>query len=308
MTTQGGPTPSGLPVLPARNVVPGRYRGVSVTRIDVPLEEDALREYFLGREAYRRTRFVVARRGEETALLSVAKASTDDLFSPITEVELIAGPQETRYVVSPGTDTAIPSALARAAAELAPGVRAVAIEGLYQHVSFIVDPDPLRVMVREVVPPRPAKLLDQAQRVLDVTDTLPPMELVADLVDIEELAAGTGADEVLLPCRGSGGQVPGASVHYLDERPERRDWTLVGCERSRQIHRWFYGENPPYVDLCPLSRDGYEAATLTKCCLQEETLREGPSWVSVPWGSSLDHVKEALFLIAGKQEPAWSPA
>jgi hypothetical protein len=27
-------------------------------------------------------------------------------------------------------------------------------------------------------------------------------------------------------------------VHFLDERPaERRDWVLVGCERSLQFHR-----------------------------------------------------------------------
>ena len=58
---------SGLP--PGPNLVPGRYRGVSVASLPpgVALDEDGLRAYFTGRDAYRRTRFVVARNSAESA-------------------------------------------------------------------------------------------------------------------------------------------------------------------------------------------------------------------------------------------------
>lgn len=44
----------------------------------------------------------------------------------------------------------------------------------------------------------------------------------------------------------------GAPVYYLDERPAvRRSWTLIGCERSLQFHRHYYGDEPPRVEMCP---------------------------------------------------------
>ena len=304
------------------NLVPNRYRGVSVASLppEVELNEPSLTRFLVGREAYRRTRFVVVRSGEATALLHVTKASETALFSPITSVELLAGPADCAYVVDPAADTAIPSELARVARERAPGVYAVAVQGRYAHVSLIVDPRPLRVVVREVVPPEPAKLLDQARRVLAVAENLPPIELVGELADLAELAASRPSAHYLLPCRGSGGAVAGARVSYLDEHPPRADWTLVGCTRSRQVHRHFYGDDPPTVDFCPkaLSRCSGPQATLrpaspgerllTKCCLQEEHIESGDGWACVPWGSSLDHVREALTVLAAQEEPAWAPA
>ena len=67
------------------------------------------------RDAYRRTRFVVVRSPAGTALLRVARASDEPLFAPITGVELLAGPDECRYVIEPEADTGIPSELARVA-------------------------------------------------------------------------------------------------------------------------------------------------------------------------------------------------
>ncbi|MQA12767.1 MAG: hypothetical protein GEV09_00955 [Pseudonocardiaceae bacterium] len=293
------------------NVVPGRYRGVSVATLPagVELAESSLRAHFLGREVYRRTRFVVARRGAQTALLAVTRESDTELFTPVVDVALLAGPDECAYVHEPETDTAIPSMLAATAAAAAPGTRAVVVHGRSGHVNFIIDPRPLRIVVREVVPPEQAKLLDQARRVLTVAEELPPIELVAELVDLAELAATRPADHYLLPCRGSGGEVPGATISYLDERPDRADWTLLGCTRSRQIHRWFYGDDAPHVDFCPRrAAVAVAGPVLSKCCLQEEHLEESEGCVSVPWGSSLEQVRTALGRLAAQREPAWAPA
>jgi hypothetical protein len=294
------------------NLVPGKYRGVSVASVDCPLHVDGLRGHFLGREAYRHTRFIVVRRGPQTALVTVRKASDIPLFSPIVELELLAGPQHCAYLQRPETDTAVPSMLAAAALEGAPGAKAVVVQGRYSHVNFIYDPRPLRIVVREVVPPRPAKLFDQAQRVVAVAEDLPPIQLVPEFVDLAQLARNHPAEHYLLPCRGSGGDVPGARVSYLDERPERADWTLLGCARSREIHRWFYGDDPPVVDFCPRAvGPGAVGGLLTKCCLQEHHLEQGiepdHAWVSLPWGSTLEQVREGLAQLAHHLEPSWAP-
>lgn len=304
------------PPRPGPNFVPLRYRGVAVATIppEVALDAPSLRAHLLGRDAYRRTRFLVARRDPDvpgpTALLRITRESDGPLFSPVTDVELIAGPDECAYVVEPDADTGIPSVLAAVAGARAPGARAVVVQGRYAHVNVIVEPRPLRIVVREVVPPEPAKLADQARRVVEVTEDLAPVEIVADLTRLGDLAAQAPSEHYLLPCRGSGGEVPGARVSYLDEHPERADWTLLGCTRSQQIHRWFYGDEPPTVDFCPkraVSAGRPAHPTLTKCCLQEEHLEHGDGWVSVPWGSSLEHVRAALHRLVEREGPAWAP-
>jgi hypothetical protein len=292
------------------NFVPLRYRGVAVSRVDVPLEEGALRELLTGRPAYMRTRFVGARGRAGTAIVRITRAETEPVLSPITDVELLAGPDECADVHAPEADTGIPSALASAAVRLAPGYRFVVVEGRYAHVNFIIDPRPIRITVREVVPPLPAKLADQARRIIAVTEDLPPMEIVEDLVWLDALATERPSPHYLLPCRGSGGEVPGATVSYLDEHPERADWTLLGCDRSLQIHRGFYGDEPPTVDFCPkkaVLAAGSPGPALTKCCLQEEHVESGEGWVTVPWGASLDHVRDALRRIADREAPSWAP-
>lgn len=289
-------------------MVPGQYRRVSVATVEGPLSSEALTAHFLGRAAYRHTRFIVARAGGDTALVRVEKAGDDDLFMPITSVEVLALPHECVYVRAPEVDTGIPSALAQVDGR---GARCVVVEGRYHHVSFILDPAPVRIRVGDVVPPRPAKLFDQAARVLELAEDLPPIELVADVVDLVDLAHAHPSERYLVPCRGSGFCVEGpATVAFLDERPAQEDWTLLGCERSRGIHEWFYGQRPAEaVELCPrrlFPSDGQPL--LTKCCLLEDTIAEAGTTVAVPWGASLAQVKAALASIATAADPAWALA
>lgn len=295
-----------------RNVVPGKYRGVAVSTVDCPLDEASLSRHFIGREAYRRTRFVVVRRaidqGTQTAVIGVGKESDEPLFAPITSVELLAASRDCAYLELPDVDTAVPSALTRAALEHAPGVRAVIVQGRYGHVSFIIDPAPLRITVREVAPPYPPKLFDQARRVVEVAEHLHPVELVPDILELDQLAHRRPSSDYLLPCRGGGVTVAGASNAYLDERPPHADWTLIGCERSQQIHEWFYGEAAEQVDICPRKRPCTSGPVLLKCCLLETHIDVGAEGqVVVPWGASLEQVSEALTALVSYWEPAWAP-
>lgn len=290
------------------NLVPGEYRGVAVADVPCTLDAPSLTAHLVGREAYRRTRFIVVRQGGGTAVVAVEKESAEPLFAPVTAVELLVGPADCVFLHRPDLDTAVPGHIARAAREDAPGVRGVVVEGRYGHVSFIIDPEPLRVTVREVVPPRPPKLVDQASRLLDVAENLPPIELVAELVDLSELAASRPSAAYLLPCRGGGVAVEGASTWYLDERPPHRSWVLVGCERSQQIHEWFYGERAEQVDMCPRRAGPSSGPVLTKCCLLEREVVVEENRVVVPWGATLDQISDALRELVKTWEPSWAPA
>jgi hypothetical protein len=299
---------------PPVNLVPAQYRNVSVADVPVALDEESLRGHLLGRPVYRRTRYVVARRGEASAVVEVSKESELPLFSPVVEVSVLARPEETAFVDAPETDTAVPTQMARVAAQQARGARCVIVRGRYGHVSFILDPAPIRIGVVEVVPPWPAKLADQLSRVLELAEDLPPVELVPYLVDLDALAAASPAEHYLFPCR-AGQPAPDqpradrdVAVSYLDEIPERVPWTLVGCARSKSIHDWFYGGDVPVVDMCPrrlaengsaLTGNGQRPGSLpviTKCCLLEDRVGQDAGLVVVPWGASLAQIREGLRL------------
>ena len=284
---------------------PTAYREVSVAQVAFALTPENLVDHFLGRECYRRTRYVVVRHGDDTALVGVEPTDPEPLFSPAAAVTVLALPADTVHVRHPEIDPGVPSQLAKVAVEH-PGARAVVVEGRYSHVSFLLDPDPLRVRVREVVPPHPAKLLDQAQRVLDVADDLPPIVLEAELIELDSLIGDEAV--VLLPCRGAGIQLDGRETHYLDERPPVRDWALLGCARSRQIHQWFYGRGAPGSDTCPRRSAPTTGPLLTKCCLLEDRIEVDGDVAVVPWGASLAQVGEALLALARRSDPAWAPA
>jgi hypothetical protein len=290
---------------PEPNTITRPYRGLSVQETDVPLTEVDLIPFLLGREVYRRTDFLVLRNGADTALVAVRKESLVPLFSPVVEARLLAGPDEVVWVASPDTDVGNASALARVAlAHVRPHARAYVVLGRYQHVNFIWEPAPVRIRVTEVVPPEPPKLLAMAEQVLAFDEDLPPVELVLDAVDIRDLADEHPADRHLLPCRGSGVDLGGA-IDFLDTRPAtRKDWMLIGCERSLQFHRHFYGDEPTRVDICPRQRatspDG--GLALTKCCLLERGVEFEPDRAVVPWGTNLDEIRTALRRLTGVEQ------
>jgi hypothetical protein len=291
------------------NLMPSRYREVAVTSVDLPLVPERLKERFLGREAYRRTRYIVVRGRDGVALLEVAKASEEPLFSPITDVEVLAGPAESVWLTSPEVDVGVPTQICREALAGAPDARCVVVQGQYEHVSFVLDLEPIRLRVVEVAPPQPPKLLDQARRVLEVAEDLPPVQLDPEIVDIVALARQRPSRQYLYPCRGSGAAPEGGEVFYLDERPPRQDWVLVGCERSREIHRHFYGDDPPYLEMCPRKLVApADGPVLTKCCQLEDRIERDGLVVRVPWGATLAEVRAGIETVIAAVEPTGAPS
>jgi len=280
------------------NFIARPYRGVSVQDVET-LAPDALLAHIGSRRVYRRTEFIVAVHQDARALVQVERGDGDGILVPVTDARLLAGPEEVAFVQDESVDTGNASQLARAAPA---GARVTVVEGRYQHVNFIHEPAPLPIRVVEVVPPHPPKLLDMARTVLEYDEDLPPLDLRLEPIDLRTLAQTHLSRHYLFPCRCAGLDLD-AEVSFLDAGPpQAADWTLVGCERSRQIHAALYGEEPhARVDFCPLVVEGEpdDRPTLLKCCLRERGIERQGQRLTVPWGASLEEVRQALRQLAG---------
>jgi hypothetical protein len=279
-----------------QNLVPLPYRHVSVQPYHGPLTAAAIEAHLLGKDSYRRTRYVVLEQGQTCAVAAVSRESEEPLFSPITAVETLALPDACILVEDDAVDPGNPTSLGAKALALGLGPEAtLVVRGMYGHVNFIHRPDPLKIRVIEVVPPYPPKLLGLARQVLAYADDLPPIQLIAENFELRELAQQAPAAEAfLIPCRASGlnFDVP---TYFLDERPERHNWTMIACERSRQFHQHFYGDQAPRIEMCPrklVQADG--SLILLKCCLLEDHVEVEGRQAVVPWGANLAQVNEAL--------------
>lgn len=284
-----------------RNFVPLPYRCVSFQPYDGEMSASAITGYLSEREIYRRTDIVILHNsGQEYAVAAVQRASSDALFSRVEKVEILALPGECLFIEDKATDPANRSALARLALRHGVGPdRTAIVMGAFDHVNLIHRPDPLALRVVEVVPPEPPKLYRMVEQVLSYAD-LPPIvpELVP--IDLRELAGTVRPEAYLVPCRSGGLQELSAPVFFLDERPKRREnWTLLGCERSLQFHRHYYGDEPPRVEMCPrrlFEPDG--KATILKCCLLEYGIEQDGNSMIVPWGADLRMIEKALYQLS----------
>lgn len=280
-----------------KNFVPLPYRRVSYQPYEGVMTAVAICAYLLAREVYRRTDIVILHTVEGAcAVAAVQRAESDALFTRVEAVEVLALPEDCVFIQSPETDPANRSALAKVARvhDVGPNQTAV-VQGAFDHINIIHHPDPLILRVVEVAPPDPPKLYKMAEHVLSYAD-LPPICLELERIDVLELCRQIQPEAYLVPCRSGGLDDLGAPVYFLDERPPvRRSWTLIGCERSLQFHRHYYGDEPPRIEMCPhkLARESARP-TLLKCCLIEFSIEHEGRTAVVPWGADLPMVEQAL--------------
>ncbi len=292
---------------PAPNLMSRPYRGLSVQEVSFELTQTALLGWITGRNVYRRTEFILVRNGAASALITLGRRESTELFGPVTEARVIALPAEVAMVDSPGTDVGNASAMAEVAGRhRRPGVKAYVVTGRYRHVNFIWQPQPVTVFVDEVVPPHPAKLVDMARQAVAFDEDLPPIAIVQRLISIPQLSRSGPGRSCLLPCQGAAGENTGEPGQFLDRGPAYQPgWTLIGCRRSEQIFEQFYGHRPDTVSFCPEQHGTglpAQARRLTKCCLLERGIQARGDVVVVPWGARLDEVRSALELIVTHEE------
>ena len=190
------------------------------------LDEAALRDHFLGREAYRRTRFVVARRDDAgaTALLRVERSRGARCSRRSSTSRCSPGRTSAPTSWSREADTAVPSALARRrrVASGRPGARAVVVAG------------PLRARqlhrrTRPAAPRRPGGRAARSRRSCSTRRAgcspsprtcRPSCRWPTPVRPCRPRRRGARR-HYLLPCGGSGVAVAGAQLSYLDQRPPR---------------------------------------------------------------------------------------
>ena len=279
---------------PAVNLVPLPYSRVAVQHVDFVLNETELKSFLRGKEAWFETDYVVFRRGCDCAVVELRKENRDDMFCGITDVSIVSLPDTSHWVEDLNVDTGNPSALAEKARAL--GITAsqtLVVSGLYEHVNFIHRPQPTVIDIFDLSPPDPPRLLDMAKRVI-ANRTFPAIVLNPRIQSIPAMVSQLHDKPILFPC-GISQLKAKVSAAYLDERPDRQDWILVGCERSREIHRHIYGDEPPRIELCPkkLFVAG-NAPALMRCCMVKGSFELRGRVAAVPWGADLDVVEEAI--------------
>jgi hypothetical protein len=279
------------------NFVPLPYRCVSFQPYDDEMDATVIEQYLLNREVYRRTDIIILHNvRQEYAVAAVQRTGSENLFGPVEKVEILALPDDCVFITDPNTDPANRSALAKLVLKYNVSTDQTAIVvGAFDHINIIHHPKPMVLRVIEVVPPEPPKLYHMIEQVLSYAD-LPPIIPQLETIDLRGLAGTVTPEAYLVPCRSGGLNDLSAPVYFLDERPEQRqNWTLLGCERSLQFHRHYYGDEPPRVEMCPrklLKSD--KKATILKCCLLEYEFEQEDNLMIVPWGTDLNMIEKAL--------------
>lgn len=281
-------------------MIPSHCKVVGKLRIDGPITEEAIRDRMVGERAYKLTDFYCVTDGQDWAVISVIKGPGARLLVPIEGVEVLSLPHETEHLVDPSVDTTNPTAMYGVAQRFDSQVKAVVVQGEFNHMSFVIrDGTEVCVRVLDVVPPYPSKVEALAERGLACRPL--PVVLEAETIDLVDLAKGIDPGvRVLFPCRASGLELD-REVEYLDEVPdlgEDEEVVLVGCTLSDRIFRERYGRRPSrIVSMCPkelaLARDD-GCWTLVKCCMEKGPFGIHGKVVAIPWSATKGDATAAL--------------
>ena len=131
-------------------------KDISVRKVECDITEESIASMMDGWVAYKRAEYVVLNHGDQYAVVRLSKSSDGDLFRDVTDYEIISLPDDTVYVERPDMDVINVPALARLQCEY-PG-KAVVVRGLFSHLGFVKDLEPMRLRIVDCVPPRPSKM------------------------------------------------------------------------------------------------------------------------------------------------------
>jgi hypothetical protein len=278
---------------------PQHCKEVSVKMVSFPLTGEDIRKNLLNKLAYKRTKFIVLNNGNDWAVVGIRKPETKNLFSRIEEVEIISMPDSTKYTEDPDIDVLSPTRMAEKAHEL--GAETLVIKGMFEHVSFIHKEKLVPLMVLEVVPPEPPKLVELVKKALYSGKINKPVKIIPQIVDLRKMAEGCKTQNIVYPCQASGLSSE-RDTFYLDQRPKFTDEqlqriSLIGCDLSMRIFKTIYGVEPEFFNFCPrksVTDTKPEYPTITKCCKVKEGHERIGNIAVVPWGATLKEVEDAL--------------
>lgn len=275
-------------------MLPDHCKDVSVRDVDFDLTEENIRENAKGKKAYTRTEYMILRHEDKIAIVKVEKEMGKELFRPIKGLSIIALPKQTVFVRDEEMDVLNNSRMARLARKH-PG-KWVVVQGLFNHISFIMSDEVDDLLVFDVVPPFPAKLSVLVDKALDaglVGKAIVPSIKTIDLNDLEK---GAATPTIMFPCRASSLDSK-MKVLYLDETPPLPgEVSLIGCDLSMRIFQNIYRRTPTaFISMCPrelVPKGG--AKTIIKCCKVREGFEIEGETAIVPWGATVQEVAAAI--------------
>lgn len=267
-------------------------KDVSYRTVEFALDRETIEEKMRSWTAYRRAEYIVLNNGADHAVVSVTKESGPGLFQKVTDFEILSLPEDTDYVEDPNVDVLNIPTLAQIQLQH-PG-RAVVIKGMFSHVVFIKDIEPLYLEVVDNVPPSPSKLgvLVKMALASDYIDL--PIVMHETVIDMADRTSEVKTQAVMFPCKVSG-LTADMPVYYLDDSPElAHDVTLIGCHLSQRIFESLYRKEVPFVNVCPADFTEGKGKCIVKCCkVKNDHVIEGDV-AKVPWGATVPEVVEAI--------------
>jgi hypothetical protein len=218
-------------------------------------------------------------------ILSVEQGEGTGMMRPVRSVCLVAGAGDVYRYPEP-VILHNRGDLIRRAVET--GRKCIIFTGIDEHMTFICDPDPARLLtihVYDIIPPRAH--LAETLRSLDTTGIFgePEIRFVYHITDIRE----SGAD--MYPCRAGG------FSKTIDSDRFTGDEQVAGCLTARQVLAECYGNDVPVIDICP-AHAVREGPFIARCCRAERAgVQEinGQQGVVVHWGSSPKQISDAVY-------------
>lgn len=285
-------------------MIPRHCREVAIKKVNFPLTKKNIVEAAEGRSAYANTNYLMLNNGPDWAILRIYKAREQALFRKIEKTEIISMPADTVYLEKPEVDVQNPSVMVRMAEEA--GKDALVVKGRFEHISFVCRERTTPLIVFDVVPPNPPKIVELAEAALSTGRIRKPLRIIPKILDLNDTARTRGTRHVMFPCYASALAGLEAAEHafYLDQIPQLKvpanEITLVGCEISMRIFTSLYGEKPAYLELCPKKMlVGVSEACLCRCCVVDEGHVIEGNTAYVPWGASVGEVEEAIIDLFG---------
>lgn len=267
-------------------------KDVSMHEVGFPLTEDSIARLMDGWRSYVRTDALVLKSGDEYAIVELRKRPGTGLFRELDGYSLISLPEDTVFVEDPELDVLNLPAMALLQAEH-PG-KAVVVRGMFSHISYVKDLEPLRLTVVDNVPPSPAKLGVLVRKALESGFVELPVIVTERIVDMASKVPEVETPAVMFPCRVSHLEAP-MPFCFLDDAPEDPgEVTLIGCHLSYRIYRELYGSDVPFINVCPADHTVPGEKSIVKCCKVKQGHEIDGDVVRVPWGATVPEVVGAI--------------
>ena len=267
-------------------------KDVSVREVDFDLTPDAIASEMDCWKAYAKCEYLVLGKDDSFAVLRVKKENAVGLFKKVTDYEILSLPEDTDYVHDETIDVLNIPSLALIQSEH-PG-RAVVIEGMYSHIVYIKDLEPLILNVVDSIPPSPSKLGVLVRKALDSDFIDLPIIVHEETVDMCSKVSEVKTEGVMFPCKVSG-ITTDRPTYFLDNDPElKHDITLIGCNLSKRIFESLYRFTPEFINVCPADNIRTKGKTIVKCCKVKEGHTIEGDVVKVPWGATVPEIVDAI--------------